>query len=96
LRSGEPVLDTPGALDDVLDPGRLGVVPVGFRSDGRWIWPDAVTYYLERHGLAPEPELVAHVLARSGPPDPLSRLTRHRVLTTLFAPTGGEPVWQAG
>ena len=96
LRSGELVLNTPGALDDVLDPARLGVVPVGFRSDGRWIWPDAVAYYLKRHGLAPEPDLVAHVLARSGPPDPLNRLTRHRVFTTLFAPTGGEPVWQAG
>ena len=95
LRDGEPVLDTPGALDDVFD-GRLGKVPVGFRSDGRWVWPDAVAYYLEHHGLAPEPDLVAHVLARSGPPDPLNRLTRHRVLTTLFAPTGGEPVWQAG
>jgi hypothetical protein len=96
LRSGELVLNTPGALDDVLDPGRLGAVPVGFRSDGRWIWPDAVAYYLKRHNLAPEPELIAHVLARTEPPDPLNRLTRHRVLTTLFAPTGGEPVWQAG
>ncbi len=95
LRSGEPILDAPGAMDDVVEPG--GAVPAGFRSDGRWVWPDAVTYYLERHRLAPEPDLVAHALAApDGPSDPLNRLTRHRVLTTLFAPTGGEPAWQAG
>ncbi|MDN3357663.1 hypothetical protein [Actinomadura sp. DC4] len=96
LSGGEPILNTPGALDDVLDQGRLGAVPAGFRSDGRWVWPDAVAYYLKRHHLAPDPELVAHALAQKGPPGPLNRLTRHRVLTTLFAPTGGEPVWQAG
>jgi hypothetical protein len=96
LRSGEVVLNVPGAMDDVLDAGRVAAVPVGFRSDGRWIWPDAVSYYLKRHGLAPEPDLVAYALAASTPPGPLSRLTRHRALTTLFAPTGGEPVWQAG
>lgn len=96
LRSGELILNTPGALDDVLDPGRAGTVPLGFRSDGRWVWPDAAAYYLKSHRLAPEPDLVAHALAAAAPPGPLSRTTRHRVLTALFAPTGGEPVWQAG
>jgi hypothetical protein len=89
-------LNLPGALDDVLDDDRMAAVPIGFRSDGRWVWPDTVSYYLKRHGIAPEPDLLAHALAASSPPRPLSRLTRHQVLTTLFAPTGGEPVWQAG
>lgn len=96
LGSGEPVLRSSGALDDVRDSEGLGVVPVGFSSDGRWVWPDAVVYYLRHHRLAPEPDLVAHALARTGPPAPLNRLIRHRVLMTLFAPSGGEPVWQAG
>jgi len=96
LCSGEPILTTPGVLDDVLDPGQPGVVPAGFRSDGGWIWPDAVAYYLKHHRLAPEPDLIAHALGNSSPPHPLNRLTRHRVLTTLFDPTVGEPVWQAG
>jgi hypothetical protein len=95
LRSGELILNPPGALDDVLDSSRPGAVPIGFRSDGRWVWPEAVAYYLKRHDVAPEPDLVAHVLARSAPPGPLNRLTRHRVLSTLFAPSQGEPVWQA-
>jgi hypothetical protein len=96
LRSGEVVLNLPGALDDVLDDDRMAAVPIGFRSDGRWVWPDTVSYYLKRHGIAPEPDLLAHALGASSPPRPLSRLARHQVLTTLFAPTGGEPVWQAG
>jgi hypothetical protein len=96
LRSAELVFNTPGAMDDVLDEGRVAAVPVGFRSDGEWIWPDTVAYYLKRHRLAPEPDLLAHILARTTPPGPLGRFTRHRALTTLFTPTGGEAVWQAG
>lgn len=96
LRSGELVLNTPGAMGDVLDAERVGAVPLGFRSDGRWIWPDAVGYYLKRYRLAPERELVAHALSAPEPSAPLNRLTRYRVLATLFAPTGVEPVWQAG
>lgn len=96
LRSAELVVNTPGAMNDVLDVGRVAAVPVGFRSDGEWVWSDAVAYYLKRHGLAPEPDLLAHVLARTSPPGPLSRLTRHRALATLFTPAEGGPVWQAG
>jgi hypothetical protein len=96
LRSGEVVFDVPGAMDDLLDADRLAAVPVGFRSDGRWVWPDAVAYYLKRHHLAPEPELVAHILHTTAPPRALSRLTRHQALTTLFASSDVEPIWQAG
>jgi hypothetical protein len=96
LRSAELVFDTPGSMDDVLDAGRVAAVPIGFRSDGEWVWPDSLAYYLKRHGLAPEPDLLQHVLARTSPPGRLSRLTRHRALATLFAPAEGGPVWQAG
>ncbi len=111
LRGGELVLDTPGSLKDVLAEGHEAVVPAGFRSDGRWVWPDTVAYYLKRHRLAPDPELTAHVLGAPSP-RPLSRLDRHRALETLFAdptetdptetdptdtdPTETEPMWQAG
>jgi hypothetical protein len=96
LRSAELVVNTPGAMNDVLDVSRVAAVPVGFRSDGEWVWSDAVAYYLKRHGLAPEPDLLAHILTRTSPPGRLSRLTRHRALATLFAPAEGGPVWQAG
>jgi hypothetical protein len=94
LRDGARVLDTPGAMDDIVETGRIGAVPLGFRSDGQWIWTEAVTYYLEHHQLAPEPELLRHALA--GAPRVLNRLDHHRVLAALFAPAGEETVWQAG
>ncbi|HEY3468006.1 MAG TPA: hypothetical protein VGL47_22960, partial [Amycolatopsis sp.] len=38
-------------------------VPVAFHSDGQWIWPAAVDFYLRKYGVSPEPDLVEHVRA---------------------------------
>ncbi|MEQ0562901.1 glycohydrolase toxin TNT-related protein [Amycolatopsis sp. NEAU-NG30] len=38
-------------------------VPVAFHSDGQWIWPAAVNFYLHKYGVSPEPDLVEHVRA---------------------------------
>ncbi|WP_285612728.1 TNT domain-containing protein [Actinokineospora globicatena] len=46
--------------DHLDDEGRQSV-PVAFHTDGSWIWPAAVNYYLRAHGVAPEPELVDHI-----------------------------------
>ncbi|MGP4017141.1 hypothetical protein [Saccharopolyspora sp. 5N708] len=50
---------------DRLDPNRNPAVPMTFHTDGSWIWPGAVGYYLRQHGVAPEAELVAHIRSRS-------------------------------
>jgi hypothetical protein len=64
LTSGTLVLHTTARTRDVLDPAAGQVVPSSFRTDGEWIWTDAVPYYLEEHGLAPDAELAAHIDAR--------------------------------
>lgn len=66
LSAGEPLLMTTALIDDIVDPSRTEVVPLTFRTDGHWIWVDAVAYYLEQHGLAPEPDLLEHLRARAG------------------------------
>ena len=38
-------------------------VPVAFHSDGQWIWPAAVDFYLRKYGVSPELDLVEHVRA---------------------------------
>ncbi|GAA0239527.1 hypothetical protein [Cryptosporangium japonicum] len=86
LTAADAVLATPGTMDDVVDAGRGAVVPLTFRSDGVWIWPDAVAYYVREHGLAPEPDLAAHIRSADGPPAPLSRLSRLRVMAVLIGP----------
>ncbi len=46
---------------DALDPGPARNVPLTYHTDGTWIWPGAVGYYLRAHGVPPEPELAAHI-----------------------------------
>ncbi|QFZ23370.1 TNT domain-containing protein [Saccharothrix syringae] len=49
---------------DVLNPDAPQVVPVAFQTDGLWIWPAAVGYYLRAYGVPPEPELVERAKAQ--------------------------------
>ncbi|MFD8781857.1 hypothetical protein [Kitasatospora sp. NPDC059599] len=99
LASAAVVLMTPSLMADVLDPERPGGVPMNYRCDGRWIWTDTVTYYLDRYGLAPEPGLLAYVrerLAAGEAPAPLASEVRERVVDFLLAPAaaGQETVWE--
>jgi hypothetical protein len=98
LGAADTLLTGFGYLDDIVEPGNVGVVPVDFRSDGRWIWTDAVTYYLERYGIAPDPGLAAHVLSAGSPPPRLSRLALHRALEALTGsdPDEEEATWHPG
>ncbi|MGA6163757.1 glycohydrolase toxin TNT-related protein [Amycolatopsis magusensis] len=36
-------------------------VPIAFHSDGTWIWPAAVNYYLRTYGVSPEQDLIEHI-----------------------------------
>jgi hypothetical protein len=64
LKSGTIILHIPARMTDVLKPDNGQVVPTTFRSDGEWIWTDAVTYYLEYYRLAPDEGLMEHIDAR--------------------------------
>lgn len=46
---------------DQLDPAAPADVPLTFHTDGRWIWPGAVGYYLRKHGVPPDAALVDHI-----------------------------------
>jgi len=65
LRAGGIILRAAGPLRDEIN-GQHRTVPADLRSDGVWIWSDAVSYYLDNHWIAPDPELMAH-LATSKP-----------------------------
>jgi len=78
-----PVLVATNArMPDILDPSAQ--VPLSFRSDGEWIWTDSVSYYLERHHLAPDPELVRHISSRGEPPTRLDDAVADQLLTSLM------------
>jgi hypothetical protein len=88
-----PVLTSSATMADVLDPERPAVVPLTFRTDGRWIWTDTVGYYLERYALAPDEALLAHLRSVGPDPAPVSEVALHRVLSFLQRPDDSEPVW---
>ncbi|ROS40281.1 uncharacterized protein DUF4237 [Amycolatopsis thermoflava] len=59
-----PVVRAEHGFDlDRLAQQPAATVPVAFHTDGVWIWPAAVNYYLQEYGVAPEAELVAHIAA---------------------------------
>ncbi|PXY38053.1 TNT domain-containing protein [Prauserella flavalba] len=68
---GAPVV-VPGRGYDIdrLASTPESTVPIAFHSDGTWIWPAAVNYYLREYGVAPEPDLLQHMRANGfGIPD---------------------------
>ncbi|WP_263247921.1 hypothetical protein [Saccharopolyspora rosea] len=73
---------------DRLDPEGAAAVPMTFHTDGTWIWPGAVGYYLRWHDVAPQPDLVAHIRERGFRVPEIDEATRDRAVATIT----GEPV----
>ncbi|MGZ4612767.1 MAG: hypothetical protein ACXV1K_06290 [Kineosporiaceae bacterium] len=48
-------------VPDQLDPQHPLVVPVGYATDGVWIWGASLRYYVARYGIRPEPDLLRHI-----------------------------------
>ncbi|MFC3455542.1 hypothetical protein [Amycolatopsis speibonae] len=96
LTGGTPILVTPSLLDDVLDPERTAVVPTNFLTDGTWIWTDTVTYYLENHGMAPEPCLLGHIRERGTAVPVPPEVVQRAVGFVLTPPAERTAVWSAG
>jgi hypothetical protein len=62
---GAPVvLAARGHDNDAFDPDRPAAVPMNFRTDGNWVWPGAVAYYLRVHAVTPDPDLLSHIRSR--------------------------------
>jgi hypothetical protein len=83
LDAASPVLTTTALMDDVVNERRRGVVPMNVRTDGHWVWTDAVSYYLRHYGLAPDPELLRHIRTRRYEAPTVDAVAVHRVLAAL-------------
>jgi hypothetical protein len=71
---------------DVLHPDLPSVVPVAFQTDGHWIWPAAVGYYLRSYGVPPEAELVERARAAGFRSPEVSEESRVAAAANLGAP----------
>ncbi|MBU2670257.1 hypothetical protein KOI35_42825 [Actinoplanes bogorensis] len=91
LEAGRPLLMTTQRMADVVDAGRGAVVPMSYRTDGRWVWTDTVSYYVRTHGLAPDAELLDHVRSRQFRAPAIDDVAEHRTLAALFRPAAASP-----
>ncbi|MGH6655509.1 MAG: DUF6882 domain-containing protein [Actinocrinis sp.] len=57
-------LAAPGTTRDEMVASAPANVPRAFHTDGVWVWPAAVGYYLGLYQLPPQPELLAHIRSR--------------------------------
>jgi len=64
LSEAPMVAATFGFDPDPLDPARPEVVPLNLRTDGEWVWSESLAYFALRYGIAPEPDLLAHLARR--------------------------------
>ncbi|MEU6130966.1 glycohydrolase toxin TNT-related protein [Saccharopolyspora sp. NPDC047091] len=70
--------------DDLLDPNAPASVPSTWHTDGTWVWPGAVPYYLMQYGVPPQPELVEHIRSRRFALVEVDDRTRDAAVRELF------------
>lgn len=85
LYGADAVLLTTATMADVVDPELGEVVPLTYRTDGRFVWPDASAYYAQRHGIAPYPPLLAAIRAAGYRPPRTDLADRMQAEHALFA-----------
>ncbi len=96
LNAGRPILMTTALEVDRMDRSRGEAVPLSFRTDGAWIWTDSVAYYLEVHGLAPDPDLTAHIAAHEYACPAVDDAAAARALRALYRPPAAYEATAAG
>ncbi|WP_410604720.1 hypothetical protein [Amycolatopsis sp. lyj-90] len=93
LAAGTRLLVTTAMMNDVVQPDRGAVVPTNFYTDGRWVWTDSISYYLEQYHLAPDPELLEHIDAVDGLPPRPDTFAIGRAMDALAPSEDRQPVW---
>ena len=71
---------------DRVDRSRGNVVPMTSRTDGTWLWNSGLRYYVDRYGIAPEPEFLRHMAACEYVAVPADEQGRKKALAVLRGP----------
>jgi hypothetical protein len=67
LAAGHVLIATPGLVKDVLKDARDSATPIGpphYLTDGRYVWPADVVYYVRTYNLRLPVAFVEHAMAR--------------------------------
>jgi hypothetical protein len=84
LTKAPVALATTKTGEDEMSPGAGLMVPRAYHTDGEWIWPAAVGYYLHRYRLPPQPELLAHIRSRGFYLGPVSEELRQAAAAQML------------
>lgn len=85
LDAGTVILFTTAREPDRVDPASGGEVGMSLRTDGEWVWSDALAYYVRRHGIAPDPDFYAHIAGLDYTCPPTDDATAQRALEAVYA-----------
>jgi len=89
-------LSAPGTTRDEFAVDGPPSVPRVFHTDGAWVWPAAVGYYLNRYQLPPQPEFLAHIRARHYALTPVHPQTVQAAATQIIAVLDAQRVERSG
>jgi hypothetical protein len=89
LRSGTAILFTTARAADRYAPGAGTPVGLSVRSDGDWVWSDAIGYYTATYGIAPDPGLLDHIRHQDYVCPPLDDEAARRALGAFYAAREG-------
>jgi hypothetical protein len=79
LRGGAVLLAYFNLSEDVLDDARLPIGPAEIRTDGEWVWPSDLAYYVERYGVGLPSEFVGHLAEKRWEPPAEGQLDLHEL-----------------
>lgn len=63
LADGRGVVMAPAMVGDALDPDRPAVAELGLLTDGEWLWPAELEYYVARYDVGVPDLFVEHMAA---------------------------------
>ncbi|HEX6538139.1 MAG TPA: hypothetical protein VF155_03045 [Candidatus Dormibacteraeota bacterium] len=73
LGSAATLAATGSMVDDALDPAQRFVARLETATDGEWVWPRDLAYYVRTYHVALPDDFIARVRERKGTPPALSR-----------------------
>jgi hypothetical protein len=72
LKDAPVLVASPGLVDDVLDGSRRRVAALHIRTDGVWMWPSDLPYYVETYHVQVPGEFVRHMRRQAWKPPRLT------------------------
>jgi hypothetical protein len=87
LENAPVVVASQNTDTDRLDPNSTVGVATNWHTDGTWLWPDAVGFYLAQYGVPPQNEFADHIRQRQFTLPEVDEQTREAARREVLADT---------